>query len=386
MFAGAGTGQEREHQKNQPLNEATVYCWMKDTPPVRYRLSWIDTGYWDSTIFSSQVHDINDQGIAVGRLYWLPDDGSTILVAAAFRWTEQTGLQQLDELNRVWIDLTTGGVVTGWRALTAWDINEAGQLVGTAGKEGEESRRAFLLDEAVGYYLLPTTASDDSRAASINEAGDVIGEHAGGIFFWTPLNPLTLTPLLPGYTLPSYTKMSDDHFVIQPADSDVPILYFYSVGTDGTLTYQLDADLSIFWRVGGMSRNSLVPFLQRFVTPTSTTCAVGIFDGNSRQITTSMSSNSSLPGTNISADLTFNGTDGIGRLYRHLEHRTYNLYDLLDDSARSQLYTGRIPKSLYDIGHIAVINNSNVANVPTADSFDHIDQRLRRHSPPQRAV
>ena len=68
----------------------------------------------------------------------------------------------------------------------------------------------------------------------------------------------------------------------------------------------------------------------------------------------------------------FNAADNMATLYRDLENARFKLYDLFDDSARTQLYTDGTPNSLFEIGFRSLINNSNVAEVPAADPYDHI--------------
>ena len=229
----------------------------KDDPPpavpVEYQLTWVDG--WDESIFSSEILDLNDCGVAVGFLRNL--DGSNV----AFRWTEQSQLQRLDELSTTWLDLNTNSLVGGWTASKAWDVNEAGQIVGTAIKVGEYTR-TFVYQDSVGFKLLPTTSSAGTYwGASINEAGDVMGEHGingsyldTSLFFWSPQKPGTTTLLLPGYYWRSYSKMTDVFFPATLPNGNVPDLYLYDVDGAGTIAYQFDTDLQNFSLIGGASK------------------------------------------------------------------------------------------------------------------------------------
>ena len=241
-----------------------------------------------------------------------------------------------------------------------------------------------MYQENVGFYLLPTAESQGTYwGQSINEAGDVLGQHGingsyldGSLFFWSPRNPSVTVLILPGYSWRSFSQMSDEFFPALPDGADVPNLYSYSVETDGALTHQFATDLQVFSFIGGASSNGLVPFRQYVVTgrgrKQTITDMSGVFDANTDQVKVAYATDHCLPATNTSGDFAFNDPDNMGTVYRSVENTTYKLVDLLDESARAQLYTDGNPISEYEICHRSQINNSNVSGVPAADPYDHV--------------
>ena len=262
--------------------------------PVEYQLTWVDGGDGSSLL------DINNSGVAVGRIYFEFGDGSYI--NRAIRWTRLTGVKQLDDLSNEWIDLNTNSSVTGWSASTAADINDSGRIVGYADKEGED-RRAFIFDDAFGFWLLPTVGVGTHLGFAINEQGDVLGDYRVNgdfldchVFYWTPLRRNEIALALLGHTVRTHGhRMSDAHFTCEVTSPGLPgeidyQLFRYSVYDNGTLDCVLASDLDDAWSLGIMSGNSLVPMIAQTLAKvrgrwTQVTSAV-IYDAVTGQSTT----------------------------------------------------------------------------------------------------
>lgn len=199
------------------------------------------------------------------------------------------------------------------------------------------------------------------------------------LFFWTALNPTTVSLFLPGMNMGNTGQwtMSNSHFTAHVIDGDPVNVYSYSVKDDGTFSCQMVSDLPEAVRCGRMSNmeSSLVPFLEEVISGGVTTYYASRYDANTNAITrlSKTSSSESVAGMNALSDFTFTGTDGMGRLYRALENKTYRIHDLLCAAARAELYDGTTPKSYMEIGCVWTrINDSNVATVPTAQPYDHL--------------
>lgn len=124
----------------------------------------------------SVAHAINDLGQVVGR-GTLPGEQIT----HAFLVTPQGGVwfrdNDLDGRNDFMIDL---GTLNGATIVEPVDINNAGQVVGTAFSSGGQ---AFLWDPVNGMTALPAPAGTYTYAGGINEFGQV----AGQVWFYDPL-------------------------------------------------------------------------------------------------------------------------------------------------------------------------------------------------------
>ncbi len=190
-----------------------------NTSPVEYRLTWLGP----MTTFLS-VGNLNNEGEAIG---WHGDaDG----VYRAVHLTEASGIQLLDDLYPrdpvsglpIWYDLDAGSYVYGWMTHNGKQINNAGQMVGSADQEGQ--RRAFLFDEAVGFTLLPTDPTAGAGEYSgfcISEGGSVLvkfllgGDYSQSQFYlWTPANPTKLHLLAVGSPYGSAVGLNDNQFLI----------------------------------------------------------------------------------------------------------------------------------------------------------------------------
>jgi probable HAF family extracellular repeat protein len=126
----------------------------------------------------SQAYDINDAGHVVG------------ITPGAFLWTPAAG----------WIESDAAFLARG--------INARGQVVGTEGLEGRESR-PLLWEPGRGVRALPTPSGYPSGdAVDINDAGRAVGSvrPAGGFSYltvraavWEPDGTVTRLGTLPGY-------------------------------------------------------------------------------------------------------------------------------------------------------------------------------------------
>jgi probable HAF family extracellular repeat protein len=78
----------------------------------------------------------------------------------------------------------------GGSATVAYDINDAGQVVGLSYTAGDDAYHAFLWTPGQGIQDLGTLGGSTSIASAINEAGQVVGESATAsgrrAFLWTP--------------------------------------------------------------------------------------------------------------------------------------------------------------------------------------------------------
>ncbi|WP_341530211.1 DUF3466 family protein [Nostoc sp. UHCC 0302] len=123
-----------------------AFLWTESTP-IR------DLG---TPSIGSEAWGINDAGQVVGDLFD-PTNGQS----RAFLWTESGGTQNLG---------TLGGNIRS----AAFDINNAGQVVGFANTANEQTR-AFLWTESKGLKNLGTLGYY-SFATGINDVGQVVGD------------------------------------------------------------------------------------------------------------------------------------------------------------------------------------------------------------------
>ena len=140
-------------------------------PPVKYEVTWFEPigQNLNDGVGPGTVYRVNDWGEAVGYLRF--SDG----VASAFRWSQATGLEELDDLihpqdmpdpNSDWLHLAS-----------AWDTNNCGQIVGhgihaTAGV-GQGFRLTPRPDGPPAMDL--AIPKGESRTSGINDDGDVVG-------------------------------------------------------------------------------------------------------------------------------------------------------------------------------------------------------------------
>jgi hypothetical protein len=126
-----------------------------DPAPVKYRLDWVGS----SGGGTSNIYAMHDVPVAVGEAT------NELGQYRAFRWSTTEGIQDLNCLSNVWIDLNANEQVEGYAATNAYDINAAGKIVGTAVRcDPPEKSRRFLFDQANGFLLLPTIDGNTHRA------------------------------------------------------------------------------------------------------------------------------------------------------------------------------------------------------------------------------
>ncbi len=112
----------------------------------------------------SQLHDLGMMGGSRSVAYGINSHGSIVGYAGG-SGENYAFLLQGDEVT------TFDSLIPDWS--WAWDINDAGQVVGTAGT-GTEPRRAFIYDGAELVYL-PGLGGKHSIASEINELGQIVG-------------------------------------------------------------------------------------------------------------------------------------------------------------------------------------------------------------------
>ncbi len=357
-----------------------------DPVPVEYQLTWIDGG--DPNIGGIDPYAINDSGAVVGNLDYLSGGLS------AFRWTQEAGREDLDDLSDDWIDLDTGLPVEGWTTRGSRDINESGQIVGDAFNLEENPYppiRPYIFIDGVGFFLLPTPAVNPlgGVATMLNDRGDVMGTCYDGVtdgrhlFFWSPLNPTITTVLMSGDILTATSTFGNDYFSV--VRDGVLKVYGYEVGENGALDYWLVGELEEAVVLGTMSSNGIVPFVEAITTGRKnklvTKYYAKTFDANTGNIQTAGEvSDLYVPGTpwgytalggaNRDGDFVYLGTDDTGYLYRGLEDKSYKLFDLLDEAAKDAL-NGEVLYLNEYAGRYTHVNNSS-PGVPTEAPFDVI--------------
>jgi hypothetical protein len=323
-----------------------------------------------------QLTDIGHLGVGYTNTFSMARSSSvTVGISgfgnpAALVWTEQMGIMDLNLLCTLWVDLNTNETVTGWTASKALDVNEAGQIVGTA--EDGVSQRAFLFDPvAERFLLLPTPGglSGNFQAFNINEHGDVLirsiidGNYNEPFqLLWTPSDPYVTHEV--GIGDPA--GLNNDKFLL--LQNNVATLYSYHFLPDGTLVQQVIGSVSAtavseLNNVGwfGYRENNTTYGRIKICRPGTST--VTVYNVRGATVTAGAA-------ISDSGDYGY-VADNVPYLYRLSEGKSYKLYDLLDSTAKSILFPNGTFASR--IGMLRfMVNSSNVAGVPTADPFDHM--------------
>jgi uncharacterized membrane protein len=166
------TGQVARAGKPAPPPPAPVL------PPVRYTLQWLDGGpEWRVAM----PKDINRWGDMAGIA-----SADAVVFNTAFAYCASTGQTiNLNELNAEWWDLNgaTPTPAGGWRASSAFGINDSGAIAGGATSiDPNRPNRAFVLEGAFGatprFLLLPTVGAVAHYGRRINNNGEVVGTTA----------------------------------------------------------------------------------------------------------------------------------------------------------------------------------------------------------------
>jgi probable HAF family extracellular repeat protein len=157
---------------------------------------------------------INDSGVVVGTSQCSGSSGSQC-ADDAYRWPRAflykagSGMQDL-------------GTLPGGNGSEAVDVNNSGQVVGTADIDHGSASRAFIYDEANGMQELGTLPGGSrSQAFAINDSGAVIGQGDSA----------------EGYTVPFLYKdgaMFDLNTLI-PADSGWRIMDAHDINNNGQI-------------------------------------------------------------------------------------------------------------------------------------------------------
>ncbi len=131
----------------------------------------------------SLAYDINNAGDVVGVV----NDGQGTS-GRAFLYEASTGI--VHDVN----DLA--GDTQGWTATEARGINQLGQIVGTA-VDANGTTRGFLLDRTVQpprFVVLPESGPGSQGARAINNLGDIVGVREGGyLVLWSPIGGTYVT-------------------------------------------------------------------------------------------------------------------------------------------------------------------------------------------------
>ena len=225
---------------------------INDAGQIVGNFSWPDrtrTFLWDDGVyrdlFLGSPGDINEAGVVAGA--W----ESTRRYPAAALWDPQIGVRELP--------VFFGSVFSG-----AYALNDVGQVVGYA-DYGDEMARPVLWDEGQIIDLGRQPNVSHSYAYDINNAGQVVGE-AGGPFLWEDGVMQNLNDLVPqgsGLTLAypnaindagqivatAYDAQGVPHAVLlNPLPADTPLISIGDVtvteGNTGTRTATFTVTLS----------------------------------------------------------------------------------------------------------------------------------------------
>jgi probable HAF family extracellular repeat protein len=133
----------------------------------------------------SYATDLNDGGMVTG---WGTTHSSTGLccgVVRGFRWTSAGGMQPLVPPSPSDYVLTRG-----------YAINTHGHVAGMVTDAAGAFHAAVWTDPGVAPVVIGSLT--DATAYDINDAGQVVGAHSGGAFIWSAQNGVTVLPTLGG--------------------------------------------------------------------------------------------------------------------------------------------------------------------------------------------
>ncbi len=265
------------------------------------------------------------------------------------RWTLETGLEDISSLDASWFDLESNEFVDGWILSGARDINEAGQIAGSARDVIRWDKRACVYDPLAGFLLLPRLTEspyDEAEYSGLqmNENGEVQGlisvpmsEIPGKIFLWTPTNPGTIHDIECVGPAPFPNGIGSNTFSVSVWN--LIELYEFQF-SDGVLSYTLlDTVADPVYSIVNINDNGAFGY----GTDDGTIQSVKLYSPDEPTLTVRESTNASFEyphsgfRTNNSNDFVYN-LDSIPYLVRYSENRSYRLYDLADSYTKSTLF------------------------------------------------
>lgn len=219
-----------------------------ETPPA---YTVIDLGTIGEPNKGSYARAVNNQGQVAGHIWWYDELGG-LERTTAFVWDSVNGMQELGNLGGQWAE--------------AWDINDAGQVVGEAYDSSGRShaviwedggitdlgigranainnsgqvavgnqlgRNAFVWDRINGVQYL--SGSDYIYPWGINDSGQVVGvaynpDADNQAFIWDNVNGLQFLPQPSDYITNNAKDINNRGQVVGSAYSqvDVPVLWNY---------------------------------------------------------------------------------------------------------------------------------------------------------------
>ena len=302
----------------------------------------------------------------------------------AIRWTPQDGPKDISSLDAPWFDLETNTSVHGWIFRGALDMNEAGQMAGSAW-DGN-SIRACAYSALTGFRLLPRSAEPPYNEASctyridaINDKGEAQGsvrpeEYPWKTFLWSPANPYAIHIVeAAAETEMSSRGIGSNIFSVWDEGSPGHIdLYGFQFNNDGVLSYE---PLDTVAHTTGMCAtyiNENGAFAYSNSNGTTQSIKLYLPDRGSLTVHESPSGAYATVGTRInnSSDFMYN-FGNVPYLYRGGKNRSYRLYDLADGYTKSVLFAS----SVGDVNGticFSVVSDDNVADAPADEPFDAI--------------
>jgi hypothetical protein len=189
-------------------------------PPARYKIQWLDGGLG---MYALSPRDINKWGDLAG-----PASDSTDINGTAFAYDSSIGQAlNLNSLGALWLDLNAAAPteVTGWRATSAYGINDMGDVSGSAAKVNSNLTRAFVLVNALNrdplrmreFLLLPSAGTASQYGRCINNHGEVIGASGSSLVRFRPTGtvwPYYTAAVQPGILTDFVMDLNDDGVVV----------------------------------------------------------------------------------------------------------------------------------------------------------------------------
>lgn len=162
----ATTAAQGQNSKKPPKDEGSNTDPAPPTAPVKYHVVALNVGF-------AVPRSINNFGQIVGNHV----DDNVAFIADVNAESLSVVYRDLNELSSGWIDMNDLEFVEGWRATIAWDINDLGEIVGTASKDGAQRGFVYSHDSKL-FSLLPAITGypdADTSARGVNVYGDICG-------------------------------------------------------------------------------------------------------------------------------------------------------------------------------------------------------------------